>query len=122
MSDTVRTRSYLQSALNDNTTGAITAQDLRDWLASSQLTTEAEAEFLQASGGIVTGPITGPTNSGQLGSSITIGGGGLGGPVGGTATITGGTDCCGACGGTITVLGGQNGPGGELLSPVAMIM
>jgi hypothetical protein len=44
MPDTPRTRSQLVSLLADNTSQAITAQTLRDWLASIDLTAEADAK------------------------------------------------------------------------------
>lgn len=44
MPDTPRTRAELTSMLADNTTQAITAQTLRDWLASVDLANEAEGK------------------------------------------------------------------------------
>lgn len=44
MPDTPRTRAQLQAMLADNSTQNITAQTLRDWLASIDLADEAEVK------------------------------------------------------------------------------
>lgn len=80
MSDTVRTRSELVTALADNTSGAITAQVMRDWLISSYLKVESV-------------PYSGATSGLDLGSySITASNFGSGASVGRNAHVYSGAN------------------------------